>query len=79
VQPSRVEPVSRRTSRIITSTIRVPTTAAETRQPNEFIPKKCSPAAMTHLPTSGCTTMLGVSVNRPSTSPRRMRGLALST
>ncbi len=36
VQPSRVEPNSRRPMRISISTDRVPQTAAETRQPNSL-------------------------------------------
>ena len=38
-QPSRVEPVSRRASRTITTTIRAPTTAEANRQPNGVHPE----------------------------------------
>ncbi len=33
-----------------------PNSAAANRQPNEFSPNSHSPAAMSSLPTSGCTT-----------------------
>ena len=78
-QPSSVEPVSRRASRTRTATISVPTTAAITRQPNGSIPNICSPSPMIHLPTSGCTIMLGESVQRPFRSPFRIRLSAPST
>jgi hypothetical protein len=60
-----VERVTRRASRIITSTISAPTIADETRQPNGVIPNTLSPRPMIHFPISGCTTMFGVSVHRP--------------
>ena len=78
-QPSSVEPVSRRASRIITVTISVPTTAEATRQPNGVIPKTCSPSAISHFPASGCTTMLGPSVHRPVSRPARIFSLASET
>ena len=71
-RPSRVERVTRRASRIITSTISEPTTAAATRHPNGSSRTRCSPSAISHLPTSGCTTMLGVPVQRPSVCPARI-------
>ena len=69
--PSRVEPVRRRTRRMITSTMSVPTTALGKRHPSGSKPKTCSPAPMSHLPTSGWTTMAGSpwvmsGVRRPS-------------
>ena len=78
-QPSSVEPVSRRASRIITATIRLPTTADATRQPNGSIPNIASPRPMSHLPVSGCTTMLGELVQRPSRWPARILSFAPST
>jgi hypothetical protein len=74
-----VEPVSRRASRIITATIRVPTTAEATRQPNGVIPKTSSPRAISHFPASGCTTMLGESVHSPVSRPARIFSLASET
>ncbi len=78
-QPSRVEPVSRRASRIITATISVPTTADAIRQPNGSMPNRCSPSPMIHLPVSGCTTMLGELVHSPSRWPARILAFASST
>ena len=75
-QPSAVEPVTRRASRHITSTISEPTTAAEMRQPNGSIPKAFSPSAISHLPTSGWTIIDGSSFQMPVTLPSRMRSLA---
>ena len=74
-----MEPVTRRASRIITSTIRLPTTAEATRQPSGFIPKIHSPSAISHLPTSGCTTISGVPFHWPSLVPARIFSLAFST
>ena len=54
--PTSVERETRRTSRIVTRTSSVPKTSAENRQPKEFIPNSCSPPAISHLPTGGCTT-----------------------
>ena len=59
MQPSMVDPVSRRTSRHMTRIISVPITAEEKRQPKGFSPKIHSPKAIIHLPTSGWTTMFG--------------------
>jgi hypothetical protein len=53
--------------------------AEEIRHPNGVIPKAPSPRAISHLPTSGWTTMLGVSVHRSAVRPARMRSLAFST
>ena len=79
-QPSSVEPVRRRTSRISTSTISDPATAAAIRQPNGSIPNAFSPSAISHLPTSGCTTIDGLSCHTPEVvRPSRIRSLALST
>ncbi len=64
-QPSRVEPVTRRTKRHITRIISEPTTAAAIRQPNGSIPNAFSPSAISHFPTSGCTVIDGVSCQRP--------------
>ena len=76
--PSSVEPVSRRTSRHITRIIREPTMAAAIRQPKGSIPKAFSPAAISHLPTSGWTAIEAESFHRPSGWPARMAALALS-
>ena len=79
-QPSIVEPVRRRTSRHITSTIREPTTAAAIRQPNGSMPKAFSPSAIIHLPASGWTTIDGFCSHRPDVvRPSRIRSFALST
>ena len=78
-QPSSVEPVSRRTSRISTSTISDPTTAAAIRQPNGSIPNAFSPSAISHLPTSGWTTIDGSSFQTPVVRPSRILSLAFST
>ena len=75
--PIRVERDSRRASRIVANTSRAPNTQAEKRQPNEFIPNICSPTAINHLPSGGCTTNSGVSEN-PSTLPARIWSLAPS-
>jgi hypothetical protein len=48
----------------MTSTISVPISADEKRQPNEFMPNTHSPNAIIHFPTSGWTTLFGSSVNR---------------
>ena len=77
-RPSSVEPVIRRASRNITSTISEPTTAEATRQPNGSIPKAFSPSAISHLPTSGWTTIEAVSFHSPSGWPARIVALALS-
>ncbi len=53
--PTSVERETRRTSRIVTSTSSVPKTSEAKRQPKEFIPNSCSPPAISHLPTGGCT------------------------
>ncbi len=53
--PIRVERETRRTRRVSTSTSSVPKISGPTRQPSEVIPKKCSPAAISHLPSWGCT------------------------
>jgi hypothetical protein len=71
-QPSRVDPVSRRARRTITVIIRVPTTADAIRQPNGSMPNSSSPRPMSHLPTSGWTTMLGELWNRPWRFPARI-------
>ena len=57
MQPSIVEPKSRRPIRPIIKIARVPTTALEKRQPKELlIPKSDSPKPIIHLPTGGWTT-----------------------
>ncbi len=71
MQPIRVDRVIRRTVRITSSTVRVPNRAGMNRQPNVFIPNSCSPAAIIHLPTSGCTVRLGVSL-KTSRLPARI-------
>ena len=55
-QPSRVDRVIRRAIRHISKMASEPNTALANRQPNEFRPNSHSPAAMSSLPTSGCTT-----------------------
>ena len=55
-QPSSVDRVSRRAIRQISKIASDPNTALKNRQPNEFSPNSHSPAAMSSLPTSGCTT-----------------------
>ena len=55
-QPSRVDRVSRRAIRHISKMASDPNTALANRQPNEFSPNSHSPAAMSSLPASGCTT-----------------------
>ncbi len=72
-QPSAVEPVSRRPSRTITTTISAPATAAENRQPNGSMPNAFSPSAISHLPTSGWTIIDGSSFQIPVTVPSRIR------
>ncbi len=74
-QPSRVEPVIRRTSRHSTSTIRAPATAEAIRQPNGSIPNAFSPSAINHLPTSGWTASDGSPVHTPCVCPARMSAL----
>ena len=59
--PHRVEPNRRRPARPIMRIDRVPSSATEKRQPTELVmPNSCSPTAMTHLPTGGCTTKSAV-------------------
>ena len=70
-QPSAVEPVSRRASRHITSTISEPTTAAAMRQPNGSIPKACSPSAISHLPDLGVDDHRGLVLPDARWSSRR--------
>ena len=53
--------MTRRASRTMTITMSVPTTALASRQPSESKPRSFSPAPMSHLPTSGWTTIEGVS------------------
>ena len=52
--------------------------AAAIRQPKGSIPKAFSPAAINHLPTSGCTAIEAVSFHWPEVSPDRMAALTLS-
>ena len=60
VVPRRVDPNRRRPIRPIISSERVPTTAAENRQPHELVgPKIHSPKAIIHLPTGGWTSKSG--------------------
>ncbi len=74
-----VEPLTRRTKRHITSTISAPTTADAVRQPVGSIPTTLMPAAISHLPTSGWTTIEGPSCQRPVTWPLRIVLSASST
>ena len=59
MQPSNVERVIRRATLMSTSTDSVPMAAAANRQPKGVTPKRCSPAAMSHLPIGGCATKPG--------------------
>ena len=54
--PIRVERESRRASRMVANTSNAPNTQAMNRQPNAFMPNHCSPIAISHLPSGGCTT-----------------------
>ena len=69
--------MTRRASRIITSTISEPTTAEATRQPNGVIPKTPSPSPISHLPTSGWTTMFGDAGPEPVGVPGEDLGVGL--
>ena len=40
---------------MVTRISSVPKTSEANRQPKEFIPNSCSPPAISHLPTGGCT------------------------
>ena len=55
-QPSRVDRVIRRAIRHISKMASDPNSALANRQPKEFSPNIHSPAAMSSLPISGCTT-----------------------
>ena len=76
--PSRVDPVIRRTSRTITTTISEPMTAAATRQPNGSMPKAFSPSPISHFPKSGWTAIEALSFQRPSGLPARIAAFALA-
>ena len=56
MQPSSVDRVIRRAIRHISKIASDPNNALANRQPNEFSPNIHSPAAMSSLPISGCTT-----------------------
>ena len=66
--PTSVERDRRRASRTVSNTSSAPKTQAEIRHPKGVIPKKCSPIAISHLPSGGCTTAAGPSV-KPLRSP----------
>ena len=55
----------------------MPKTSGATRQPNEFIPKKCSPAAISHLPTGGWTMNDAVVLHHVRRCPATIWALAL--
>jgi hypothetical protein len=55
-QPSTVEWNMRRATRTMIRMERVPMTAPAMRQPHSLYPKVCSPIAIIHLPSGGCTT-----------------------
>ncbi len=74
-----VEPVTRRTKRHISSTMRAPMTAEAIRQPSGSMPKTLMPPAISHLPTSGWTIIDGPSCHSPLRSPLRMVLSASST
>ena len=67
--------MSRRARRHITRTISAPTTAALIRHPNGSMPKAFSPSAISHLPTSGCTTIDGSLSQMPVVWPWMMSAL----
>ena len=75
--PTRVERDNRRASRIVTRTSRVPKISGMNRQPNEFMPNSCSPRAISHLPTGGCTTYSAEVLNT-SGFPATIESLAVS-
>ena len=54
--PIRVERDSRRASLMVANTSNDPNTQAMKRQPKAFMPNQCSPTAISHLPSGGCTT-----------------------
>ena len=54
--PTNVERDRRRANRTVSNTSSAPKTQAEIRHPKGVIPKKCSPIAINHLPSGGCTT-----------------------
>ena len=63
--PSAVDPNIRLAARPTTRIERVPRRATENRQPQpEPTPSRPSPAAMTHLPTGGWTTMSPLTVEK---------------
>ena len=69
-QPSAVDPNIRRATRPTTRMDRVPTSATEKRHPiPEPEPNSHSPAAISHFPAGGCTTMSPSVVEKMSWSP----------
>ena len=58
-QPSKVERNIRRAMRAISRTDRLPTIAAENRQPSGLFPNIASPTAIIHLPSGGWTMNAG--------------------
>ena len=74
-----MEPVTWRTKRHISITISEPMTAEAIRQPVGSIPKTLMPAAISHLPTSGCTIIDGLSCHNPIAWPLRIVLSASST
>jgi hypothetical protein len=60
VQPSTVDPVSRRAIRAIISTESVPRRATANRHPKGSRPNNCSPTEMIHFPAGGWTTKAGL-------------------
>ena len=77
--PSSVEPVTRRASRTITapSACRPPPRRSASR--TGPCRTAVSPSPISHLPTSGCTTMLGSPVHRPCRLPARILSFASAT
>ncbi len=49
--------------------ISVPAMAAGKRQPSSLLPKTFSPAAISHLPSGGCTTYAGPLVFSSHSTP----------
>ena len=69
-QPSAVDPNSRRATRPTTRIDSVPTSATENRQPQpDPDPSSHSPAARSHFPAGGCTTMSPSTVEKMSWLP----------
>ena len=73
--PIKVDLETRRTSLMVIMIRSVPKIKEANRQPKEFMPKSCSPPAINHLPSGGCTTKAAVSF-MTSTLPAMILELA---